>query len=125
MLLSKPRASIVVVLVLDFLASGATVLSCRTVAAQSEEPSSATDRPTTRQASGKKGSAPRARGQESDRPPAEQVKALMKEYQDSLDAFQKAVREVKGEAQRSGIDNRPQHLLRSHPLPPQQHPYLG
>src|SRR5215813_12666930 len=40
-------------------------------------------------------------GQDSDRPPAERLKALMKQYKDLLDAFDKAFGEVKGEAQRN------------------------
>jgi len=39
--------------------------------------------------------------QKSDTPPADQLKTLVKEHQDSLDAFEKAFREVKGEAQRN------------------------
>jgi thiol-disulfide isomerase/thioredoxin len=37
---------------------------------------------------------------EPDLPPAEQLKALIKDYQDVVEAFQKTFREVKGEAQR-------------------------
>jgi hypothetical protein len=39
--------------------------------------------------------------QKPETPPADQLKALVKEHQDSLDAFEKAFREVKGEAQRN------------------------
>jgi hypothetical protein len=39
--------------------------------------------------------------QKPDTPPADELKALVKEHQDSLDAFEKALRDVKGEAQRN------------------------
>lgn len=41
--------------------------------------------------------------QKPDTPPAEQLKALVKEHQDLLDAFERAFREVKGEAQRNAF----------------------
>src|SRR5437588_11158668 len=39
--------------------------------------------------------------QKLDTPPADQLKALVKEHQDLLDAFERAFREVKGEARRN------------------------
>jgi hypothetical protein len=49
MLMSKLKAIVAVVLVLGFLVTGATVLSCRTAAAQSDQPPIAEERPATRQ----------------------------------------------------------------------------
>lgn len=57
-------------------------------------------------------------GQESDRPPAEQLKALVKEHQDLLDAFEKGFREVKDEAQRN------EFWWKSYPPPERFYPRL-
>jgi thiol-disulfide isomerase/thioredoxin len=51
-------------------------------------------------------------------PPARQVKALLKEYQDSLDAFDKAFREIKGEAERN------EFFRKNYPPPERLYPPL-
>jgi thiol-disulfide isomerase/thioredoxin len=57
-------------------------------------------------------------GQEPDRSPADQLKALVKEHQDALDAFEKAFREVKGEAQRN------EFVKKNYPPPERLYPRL-
>ena len=51
-------------------------------------------------------------------PPADQLKALVKEHQDSLDAFERAFREVKGEAQRT------EFFKKNYPPPERLYPRL-
>jgi thiol-disulfide isomerase/thioredoxin len=56
--------------------------------------------------------------QQPNLPPAEQLTALLKEYQDSLDAFEKAFREIKGRAERN------EFFLKNYPSPERCYPRL-
>jgi hypothetical protein len=56
--------------------------------------------------------------QKPDTPPDDQLKALVKEHQDSLDDFEKAFREVKGEAQRNDF------WKKNYPAPERLYPRL-